>query len=487
MAIESQTLEILRSLPGAIRTSGDPALLAAFASDESGRRGETPMAVAHPTSVEDVQAIIGWATRHSLHLVPVSSPGGPRRRGDTVCDRTCVIIDMSGMQRVIHVDGADAVAIIEPGVTFPVLNLALRGHGLRTYQPLAPRASKSVLSAFLEREPMTVPGRHWDVADPLASMELVLGTGDLFRTGGAAMPGSLEENLKRGNRQLIAPGPSFTDFGRVMQGAQGSLGIVTWASILCQRVPTVEVPLFASAVDLAPIVDLCYCMLRRRPAGQLFIVNNVQLALLLADDARSYASLRDSLPPWLLYVELSAAAYFPDEAIAYQRADLERDALRLGAKVSSALAGRSAGTLAERQRAFSDVAPHRRAALVCQEVFAVSRLDAAEEQSRAITSLMAEHGEVAVYLQPMIQGVNAHCQFTLLDQPGREMSLSRLAVTAAETLTHHHGFLSRPYHPWSHVPFACDKTIGPFLAQTKAMFDPHNILQPGSMSLGSMQ
>ena len=139
---------LLRSLPASLRHTTDPGLLQAFASDESGRRGQTPLAMVSARSVPDIQAAIGWAGKSGAKLVPVSSPDGPRRHGNTVSDHGCVVLDMSGMDRVIHIDARDAVAIIEPGVTFPALNRALEPHGLRTYQPLAPRGSKSVLTAF---------------------------------------------------------------------------------------------------------------------------------------------------------------------------------------------------------------------------------------------------------------------------------------------------------------------------------------------------
>jgi hypothetical protein len=38
-----------------------------------------------------------------------------------------------------------------------------------------------------------MPKYHWDIGDPLACVEVIFGTGDMFRTGAAAGPGSLEE------------------------------------------------------------------------------------------------------------------------------------------------------------------------------------------------------------------------------------------------------------------------------------------------------
>ncbi|HKT16357.1 MAG TPA: FAD-binding oxidoreductase, partial [Allosphingosinicella sp.] len=470
--------------PKGIAMTTDAAVTTALSSDESGRTGARPLAVAHCSSTADVQAVVRWAIRSGVPLVPISSKGGPRRRGDTICARPAVVMDLSGMDRVVHVDGRDAIAIIEPGVTFPQFDAALKPHGLRSFRPLAPRATKSVLAAFLEREPMTVPGSHWDSADPLSSFELVFGTGDVFRTGGAALPGSLEDNLARGNRQMVSTGPMHTDFGRVIQGAQGALGIVCWGSIYCQRIPTLEVPLFAASEKLDAIVDLGYRMLRRRPTGQMFILNAAQLALLLAGSPQEFRAIKAKLPQWILYVELSASEYYPEEAIAFRRADLERDAASLSVSVTADLGGLSAGTVAQRQ--MTGNGPVEAAVgLASEEVFFLTQLDKIQEHLDSLEP--ADTAEACVYVQPLAHGVNAHCQFTFLAEPGSAAALRQRAVDSAERLAASGGFFSRPYHPWAHVPFERDKGIAPLLHRTKALFDPKSILQPEAQSLGNVR
>ena len=472
----------LAGFPRGIALTTDPAITGALSNDQSGRVGAIPIAIAHCASTADVQSVVRWAIRSGTPLVPISSKGGPRRRGDTVCDRAAVIVDLSGMDRIIHIDDRNAIAVIEPGVTFPQFEAALKTHGLRSFRPLAPRATKSVLSAFLEREPVTAPGRHWNSADPLSAFELVFGTGETFRTGSGALPGSLEKNLERGNRQMSSLGPMHTDFGRVIQGAQGSLGIVCWTSIFCQKIPALEVPLFASSDSLDAIVELTYRMLRRRPAGQMFVVNGAQLALLLAESRDSFHVLKAKLPRWILYVELSASEYFPEEALAFRRADLERDAAALS--VTEELAGVPATAVAQRQRA--ERGPiEADSDMASEEIFFLSQLDKVQGHIEALGPSDSE--EACIYLQPLAQGVYAHCQFTLLREAGSTDASHSRAVDAAGRLAANGGFFSRPYHPWAHIPFERDKTIGPLLDRTKGLFDPYMILQPDSQSLGKVR
>jgi len=79
-----------------------------------------------------------------------------------------IILDLSGMKNIIHIDRKNRVAMFEPGVTFSELASAAGQKGLRLNMPLLPRQSKSVVGSLLEREPVMMPKYHWDISDPLA-------------------------------------------------------------------------------------------------------------------------------------------------------------------------------------------------------------------------------------------------------------------------------------------------------------------------------
>jgi len=114
------------------------------------------------------------------------------------------------MDRIPHINRRNKVAIIEPGVRFGTLQAEAKKRGMKALLPLLPRASKSVVASCLEREPITIPKYHWDMTDPMLCVEVVFGTGDTFRTGGAAGPGSLEEQWKSGASQKNPMGPAQT-------------------------------------------------------------------------------------------------------------------------------------------------------------------------------------------------------------------------------------------------------------------------------------
>jgi hypothetical protein len=199
----------------------------AFYGDASLVPAIRPRCIVRVRSTEEVQEVVKWANDTHTPLIPVSS-GPPRFRGDTVPGVDgAVIVDLSHMKRIIRIDRKNRVALVEPGVTFGELIPALEEQGLAPYMPLVPRRSKSVVASSLEREPITIPRDHWESQDPLLCTEIIYGSGDLFRTGSAAGPGTLEEQWQGGKAQVRGLGPSQIDFTRLIQAAQGTMGIVT--------------------------------------------------------------------------------------------------------------------------------------------------------------------------------------------------------------------------------------------------------------------
>ena len=136
--------------------------------------------------------------------------------------------------------------------------------------PLAPRSSKSVIGSMLEREPITIPSHHWDSTDPLLCAEVVFGTGDKFRTGEASGPDTIEEQWELGKAQMNPFGHSHMDVQRLLAGAQGTMGIVTWATLKCCYLSRLSRALLVPSASLEPLIDLSYQLVKFRLGGQPF-------------------------------------------------------------------------------------------------------------------------------------------------------------------------------------------------------------------------
>lgn len=470
----------LKGLPPGFAVRNAAPELEAFMSPE----GSPPLAAVQPRDTAQIQTLIKWANRSGQKLVPVSSAEGPRRHGCTAPDRSAVVVDMSAMKRIHHVDGNDAIAVIEPGVTFPEFDARLAVHGLRSYKPLLPRRSKSVIASHLEREPITTPRDQWDGADPLASLQVVFGSGEQFRTGSASIADDLETQLKHGLRQMSSLGPFHTDYTRVLMGSQGTLGIVSWASVYCERLPALEMAYFVPCDQLEPLTELSSRIGWRKLAAQTFILNGPQLALLLGTDRDSVLHLAGRLPPWSLFVNISALNYFPEERVAYETEALQEDVASLGLKLCDRLEGQEANRITRMQEDLPRVHYKDRLVSPHDEIFFLSHTDKSPAFVETFDKVHARSGAAlpyGVYIQPRVQSSSCHIEFTTFwdGDAGRQAQRSSFHREASHALSDAGAFFSRPYGIWKDIAYARDAQIVPHLRRVKEMFDPNAVLNPG--------
>jgi FAD/FMN-containing dehydrogenase len=246
---------------------------------------------------------------------------------------------MERMRKIIRIDPKNRVIVIESGVTFAQLAPELEKEGLRLAGPLLPRANKSVVASVLEREPTLMPRYHWDISDPLCTMEVVFGSGDAFRTGEAAGPGGLEGQWAIGGAQKFPLGPHQVDYHRLVQGAQGTMGIVTWATIKCELIPEMKRPFFLAAQKLEDLFGFAYELTKQGYGDELLIANRVQLAAMLKETGLhdDFEATLESLPRWTLVFCVSGGRWFPEEQIEYLERDLKGIAQRHGQTLLNAV------------------------------------------------------------------------------------------------------------------------------------------------------
>ncbi len=306
----------LAEIVGAEGVITTPEELAEYAATPGRAAGGTAGCLVRPTGKAELQAIVEWANEEGVSLVPASS-GAPHFHGGTApCSEGAVMVDLRRMNRIVRVDAANRVAIVEPGVTFGELQTELARHGLTAYMPLLPRSGKSVLASVLDREPVLMPAAHFDSADPMLCTEIVFGTGDSMRTGEAAGPDALEEQWEIGKAQISPFGPTQMDMQRLVSGAQGTIGIVTWMSLKCRFLSELTRSFFIPSASLEPLIELSYHLTRIRFTGNIFIVNGLNLAALLRNGSQEIAALRDGLPPWVMFVGCEGYGLLPEEKVA---------------------------------------------------------------------------------------------------------------------------------------------------------------------------
>lgn len=486
MPIKEELVKIL----GKDKVSDKPDDLGKYAKDESFMHPVTPRCVVKPDNIEEIQKVVNWANETLTALVPVSS-GVPHFRGDTVPSMGgTVIVDLSSMKKIVRVDAEHRIAMFEPGVTFGELIPTVRKEGLRLNMPLLPRASKSVIGSLLEREPVIMPKYHWDISDPMACTEIIFGTGDMFRTGAAAGPGSLEEQWKAGAAQNEALGPIQADFLRLFQGAQGTMGIVTWATVRCEYSPIIEEPYLIGSSKLDSLLEFTYWLIRNRMADDCLLLNNSNLAYIMAKNwPQEYESIKKTLPPWILFFTISGTNYFPEEKVNYLKGDMTALAQSIGVEPLRALGRVSAFELLKTVHEPSEEPYWKlRGKGSCYDLFFITIYDKLPELVSLMNSVAEKFGyplsDLGVYIQPIVQGVNYHCEFNLFFDPGnrKEKEIIRgLAEAAINALSNRGAFFSRPYDFWAEMTYLRDVETTIALKKIKKIFDPNNIMNPGKL------
>jgi FAD/FMN-containing dehydrogenase len=480
----------LAKIFGAGNVSHDQATLDEYSGDMSFVNTVRPDYVVKPKNSDEIAKLVKLANDTQTPLVPVSS-GPPHFRGDTVPGiGGAVIVDLGKMKKIIRVDRFHRVAMVEPGVTFGELIPAVEKEGLRLNMPLAPRQSKTVVGSMLEREPVVMPKYQWDISDPLACIEVVFGNGETFRTGQAAGPGTIEEQWAAGGAQKTPYGPGPAQWNRLIQGAQGTMGIVTWASLRCELKPKVEEPFLVGSADIDRLFELVHWLVRLRLVNECLVLNNTNLAALMAKKwPADYLDIKDGLPPWVLFFNIAGYNYFPEERVKTQLKGISDLTNRIGLEAVRAVGTVSAAEMLKTvQRPSAEPYWKLRYKGACQDIFFITTYEKLEGQISIMSELASEFGypalDMGVYLQPVVQGANCHCEFNLFYDPENVAELERveeLSAEAVNVLMATGAFFSRPYDKSARMIVNRDAAYVEALSRVKAILDPNRVMNPGKL------
>jgi FAD/FMN-containing dehydrogenase len=467
----------------------DPGTLEAYSRDMSFVKPVKPWVVVKARSADEVQAIVRWANQTRTPLVPVSS-GPPHFRGDTVPGVPgAVIVDLSGLKRIFRIDRRNRVAMIEAGVTYPQLQQELAGEGMRITTPLLPRPNKSVAASLLEREPTLIPRQQWSSLEPLRCTEIVWGDGQKLITGDAGNWISMEEAWRKKQAAVSPTGPGQTDFYRFVSGAQGSLGIVTWVSVKCEILPEPHKLFFVPAQRLDDLIYFTYQILKFRYGDELLILNNFSLASIIGNGPDRIRKLMAGLPPWVVLVGIAGRNILPKERVEFQEKDISDIARKFGRQLMPSVPGSRNGEVLK-----ALLNPSREPYWKLdykggfQDIFFLTTLNRTPEFVRTMNSVAETNGypisDIGVYIQPLHQGANCHCEFTLpfdRDNPGEVTRIRQVFARASEEFLKQGAFYSRPYGVWANMAYKQDVPSTVVLKKIKGIFDPNNLMNPGKL------
>ena len=335
-----------------------------------------------------------------------------------------------------------------------------------------------------------MPKYHWDIADPLDCVEIVFGTGDMFRTGAAAGPGSIEDQWAAGGAQKEGAGPSSASWYRVIQGSQGTMGVVTWTSLRCELLPKLEEPFLVGSSDIDKVMEMLHWLIRLRLVNECFVLNNTSLAAIMAKKwPGDYRDIRDSLTPWILFFTIAGYDYLTEERVKGQIEDMMGIAQRTGVEPVQAIGSVSAYELLSTVQAPS-TEPYWKLRYkgACHDIFFLTIYDKLPEQIGVMYDATDKAGypssDIGVYLQPIVQGSNCHCEFNLFYDPKNPKESERvreISDSATRDLLDRGAFFSRPYGESTGMIMNRDAATVAALRKVKSIVDPNNVMNPGKL------
>jgi len=471
--------EDLVSIVGAEYVSDDPDTLEKYSKDYSFVQPRRPSCVARPKNTEEVQRVVKYANEHLVPVTPRSS--GVSFYGAGIPSQGGIILDLTRMNRIWDVNGPDKRGRVEPGVTWAQLQEELGKDGLMVCNPLLPHPEKSVLTSSLERDPLLIPKSEY--AATFCGGEVVLGTGELYYLGTAIGKG----HTGRNNPNTFIPGtPIWT-------GAQGTLGIITWATLKVEFIPTMDKLFFIPFERVEDISGPIHKIQRRMLGYECFVQNSLNLAAILAEKGTDEINtLREVLPPWTLILCLSGPKWFPEEKIAYEEEALLEIASEMHFDVLPSLPGvpgagrKILSTL--RRPCQGDEYWKFRYKGACHDIFFHTTLNRVPEFTEAINRVAAKYRystkDIGFYLQPVERGRISHCEYGFHCDPSDAGDVERvrnLYLEASELIMNMGGFFATPYGPWADMVYSRTATFTATLKILKNTFDPNKILNPGKL------
>jgi glycolate oxidase len=265
----------------------DPDSHQRYLRDSSTWGGEVglPLAIAHPASTAEVAALVGWARQRRVALVPRGAGTGVS--GGANASAGCVVVTFERMARILEVDAAAMLAVVQPGVRNVDLKNAARAAGL--WYPPDP---SSFESSTIGGNVATNAGglccvRYGVTGSYVLGLEAVLGDGTRLRTGGRT-------------RKDVA---GF-DLTKLLIGSEGTLAFITEITVALRRPPPATATLVATFATIEAAGEATAAIVR--------VADPVMLELMDGAALRAVESYRpqglDTAAGAMLLVKTDAAA-----------------------------------------------------------------------------------------------------------------------------------------------------------------------------------
>ncbi len=465
----------IREVVGSSRLLTDKKSLKRYSSDQSFVPSRSPLMAVKASSEEEVQNILRIADTSRIPVTPYST--GANNQGAAIQSVPGIVLDLSEMTRIIDIDTISRNAVIEPGVTFHDLQSAARKKGLRVLTPIEQPSSASVLATYLEYVPTYSWAKYGD--ENLLTMHVVLPSGKLLRTGAAAYP-----VVEKPYDPVHIP---FSYLGKIWFGSQGTLGVVTWGTVKLKNIHDRNEAKFISLDRFDKAPSLIRRIKTLRLGEELFLLNKMELALLLAKQPSQVKAMRSSLPNWSIVIVIRG----DDEEFRYQAEDLKDICKKEGVNVADSPKGASeAGRVIlkeiEDPRGWAHTSRYKGARTTLPFIAPIRKLpifqtivsDLAKSYSYDVSDIgtMIVPGEVS----------RVYYQYTFCRNPADKEQTRRgqaLHNACAKKLISSGAFFYRPYGDIARLVYDRSPAYHRIIQLFKKTVDPNGIMNPGKLSM----
>jgi glycolate oxidase len=228
MGAPDPVVAALRSVLPAGAVLDDPDVVGSYARDQAMfTAAGLPRAVALPRTADEVAAVLRVASEHRVPVVPRGAGSGLAGAANGLDGGIQLVL--TGMDRILEIDPENRLAVVEPGVVTADLRKAVEAEGL-FYPPDPASYDWCTIGGNLSTDAGGLCCVKYGVtSDFVLGLEVVLASGELLRTG-----------------RRTVKGVAGYDLTHLFVGAEGTLGVITGATLALRPLPAPPVTLVAS-------------------------------------------------------------------------------------------------------------------------------------------------------------------------------------------------------------------------------------------------
>jgi FAD/FMN-containing dehydrogenase len=285
----ANVIDELRAAVGAehVLTDGD---LSAWERDWRKRWHGKALAVVRPASTAEVAAVVRTCARHATPLVPQGGNTGMVGGGVPDGSGTQVVLSLSRLNRVRKIDADNLTLTAEAGCVLQAVQDAAAAEGLLFPLSLAAEGSCTIGGNLATNAGGTQVLRFGNTRDLCLGLEVVTAEGEVWD----GLSGLRKDNTGYDLRDLFV-------------GSEGTLGVITAATLKLSPRPAATMTALAACGSLAHCVALLRLARARLDAGLTGFEVMGRFALELVE--RHFPALPRPLPaaPWTVLLELGDA------------------------------------------------------------------------------------------------------------------------------------------------------------------------------------